>query len=60
MRKVKSQVNLENKDFNLNLENIPHDDFNDEFLGQYSEFSPSWRKGCVKMKDFKDSHAHEI
>ncbi len=37
------------KTFGLNLSNLPRQDFNDEFMANYSEFSPSWRKEADKM-----------
>ena len=41
------------KNFALNLENIPHKDFNDEFLEKIEEFSPSWRAECRKLKGLR-------
>ncbi len=33
----------------LNFENLKRADFNDEFIQNYEEFSPSWRKECDKI-----------
>lgn len=48
---LKNSCNVKN--FALNLENIPHKDFNDEFLEKIEEFSPSWRAECKKLKGLK-------
>lgn len=34
----------------LNFQNLPRMNFNDEFLENLEEFSPSWREGCRKVK----------
>jgi len=33
----------------LNFENLKRGDFNDEFIQNYEDFSPSWRKECDKI-----------
>ena len=33
----------------LNLAQIPRNDFNDEFMENYNDFSPSWRKEVEKI-----------
>jgi hypothetical protein len=37
----------------LNLESLPKYDFNDEFMKNAEEFSPSWREGCRKINLLK-------
>jgi hypothetical protein len=38
-----------NSKFILNLENLPKADFNDEFMEDADDFSPSWREACKKI-----------
>ena len=38
--------------FALNFENLPKADYHAEFISQFQDFSPSWRKECMKMKGF--------
>ncbi len=40
---------------NLNFENIAKADFNDEFILNYDEFSPSWREACERI-NLKKKH----
>lgn len=44
-----SNVNKHVKSFGLNLSNLPRQDFNEEFMANYDEFSPSWRKEADKI-----------
>lgn len=37
------------KSFSLNFSSLPRNDFNDEFLQNYKDFSPSWRKEVEKI-----------
>ncbi len=37
------------KAFGLNFANLPRKDFNDEFMENFNEFSPSWRKEVEKI-----------
>lgn len=46
-----SQTTQMLNNFGLNFANLPkHSDFNEEFLENYDEFSPSWRKEVDKIK----------
>jgi len=40
------------QNFVLNFENLPKADYHKEFIEQFEDFSPSWRKECLKMKGF--------
>jgi len=48
---TKEQNNKVNSSFSLNLQNLPkNNDYNQEFMSKYEEFSPSWRNECKKLK----------
>jgi hypothetical protein len=38
-----------NKICGLNFANLPRQDFNDEFMQNYTDFSPSWRKEADRI-----------
>jgi hypothetical protein len=39
---------------NLNLNVLPKFDFNQEFMENADDFSPSWREGCRKINLLKE------
>jgi hypothetical protein len=41
--------NYTNKIGGLNFTNINRQDFNDEFMQNYTDFSPSWRKEADRI-----------
>jgi hypothetical protein len=51
---VPKKFSMENFDFNLNLEDVNRYNFNDEFMKNFKDFSPSWRKSCFQLKDFEE------
>ena len=56
--RIESQIkNEEMKDINLeNIANNKVHDFNDEFLENYEDFSPSWRREVDKMNQRKKDY----
>jgi hypothetical protein len=41
----------------LNLESLPKNNFNDEFMEMADEFSPSWREACKRINLVKNIYA---
>lgn len=52
-------ITFNNQVPNVNVVEIQHDNFNDEFLSHYDEFSPSWRKASDALMQRRNGNLNK-